>query len=339
MPQPLLDSDLEACRSALRGGSRTFHAASKVLPRVTRDAATALYAFCRLADDAVDLAEDPANCLAPLRARLAAVYAEEPVDHPADRAFAAVVAEYGIPRAVPEALLEGFEWDLQLRTYETLDDLHGYAARVAGTVGVMMARLMHVREAVALARACDLGMAMQLTNIARDVGEDARGGRLYLPMAWMREEGIDPDAWRANPTFTPALGRVISRLLEAADQLYRRAETGIARLPRSCRPGMYAARILYAEIGRELERRGLDSVSARATVTGSRKLALLPVAVLRSAMPSALDRSATESAARFLVDITALTPRPNSAASEGRVAWLFDLFERLERRDHERAGA
>lgn len=340
MPQALQDKDLDACRAALRGGSRTFHAASKVLPRATRDAATALYAFCRLADDAVDLAEDPASALEPLRTRLAGAYSGFPVDHPADRAFASVVSTYGIPRGVPEALLEGFEWDLQGRTYETLEDLHAYAARVAGTVGVMMARLMNVRDSVALARACDLGMAMQLTNIARDVGEDARVGRLYLPRAWLRDEGIDPDAWLKSPSFTPAIARVVSRLLIAADTLYRRAESGIAQLPRACRPGMYAARVLYAEIGRELERRGLDSVNARATVAGRRKLALLPLAVLRSVLPAPVDASATESAARFLVDITACTPRPMSVETEGRAAWLFDLFERLERREHERtAGA
>lgn len=336
MPQPLLDSDLEACRSALRGGSRTFHAASKVLPRVTRDAATALYAFCRLADDAVDLAEDPANCLAPLRERLAAVYAEAPIDHPADRAFAAVVAEYGIPRAVPEALLEGFEWDLQLRTYETLDDLHGYAARVAGTVGVMMARLMHVREAVALARACDLGMAMQLTNIARDVGEDARMGRLYLPHQWLLQAGIDPEAWLAQPAFSPALGTVVARLLDAADGLYRRVGDGVAELPLACRPGINAARFLYADIGHEVSRRGLDSVSQRARVSRGRKAQLLLQAMLALWPGRGEAPDACLPCNRFLVDAAAMP-----ASARGPAPWqlvrrfvrVIELFEELERRE------
>ena len=87
-----------------------------------------------------------------------------------------------------------------------------------------------------MARACELGVAMQLTNIARDVGEDARMGRLYLPRTWLREEGLDPDAWLAKPSFGPEIARVVSRLLSAADALYRRAEEGVWFLPRGCRP-------------------------------------------------------------------------------------------------------
>ncbi len=100
-----------------------------------------------------------------------------------------------MPRALPEALLEGLAWDAQARRYATLSDLYDYSARVAAAVGAMMCVLMGVRDADALARACDLGVAMQLTNIARDVGEDARERRLYLPLDWLAEAGIDPDAF------------------------------------------------------------------------------------------------------------------------------------------------
>ena len=98
-----------------------------------------------------------------------------------------------------------------------MEDLHDYAARVAGTVGAMMALVMETRDPRSLARACELGVAMQLTNIARDVGEDARNGRLYLPLAWMREAGLDPEAWLAAPQFVQRLARVVSRLLAEAD--------------------------------------------------------------------------------------------------------------------------
>ena len=141
-----------------------------------------------------------------LRHRLRRVYQGQPQDHAADRALAQVVRRFNIPAQLPEALLEGFEWDAAERRYETLADLHAYAARVAGTVGAMMALLMAllmgvlmgVRSAAGLARACDLGVAMQLSNIARDVGEHARSGRLYLPRQWLRDAGIDPDAWLAS---------------------------------------------------------------------------------------------------------------------------------------------
>ena len=213
--------DLAACRAAIRQGSRSFHAASLMLPARVRDPALALYAFCRLADDAVDEAPERGGALAvaSLHDRLDRVYAGRPRNAPADRAFAAVVAAHDLPRALPEALLEGFAWDAAGRRYDTLPDLTAYCVRVAGTVGAMMTVLMGVRDRDALARACDLGVAMQLTNIARDVGEDAAAGRLYLPRDWLREEGIDPEAFLAAPRPTPNLVGLVRRLLD------RRART------------------------------------------------------------------------------------------------------------------
>ena len=210
-------ADIAACRALLKGGSRTFHAASLVLPRKVAEPAMALYAFCRLADDAVDCGHDRRAAVARLRQRLDQVYRGQPGAHPADRAFASVVQHFAIPRALPEALLEGLAWDAEGRRYQTLDDLVDYAARVAGSVGAMMTLVMGPRAPQVLARACDLGVAMQFTNIARDVGEDARAGRLYLPLQWLREAGIDPEAWLAAPRFTPDIAKIVQRLLDAAD--------------------------------------------------------------------------------------------------------------------------
>lgn len=344
-------ADLAACRARLRNGSRSFSAASRLLPREVRDAATALYAFCRIADDAVDLetGDDAAarqaarrGAVARLRQRLDLAYAGRPLASAEDRAFAAIVARYGIPRAIPAALLEGLEWDAAARRYETLSDLLAYAARVAGTVGVMMALLMGARSGQALARASDLGMAMQLSNIARDVGEDARAGRLYLPLAWLREEAIDPDAWLLNPAFSAPVGAVVQRLLAAAAVLYTRAVPGLRCLPRACRPGIGAALALYAEIGREVARNGYDSMATRAHVSTGRKLAL----IARSMAPASLalhdeDQPAALEA-RFLVE-AAMTVAPLSRprrvgplqSLEARGVWLIDLFERLEHRQAE----
>ena len=152
----------------LRGGSRSFHAASLLLPARVRDPASALYAFCREADDLIDLdrRRRAAACGALHgSAWIASIWAG-PSDHLADRAFAAVVERHLIPRALPEALLEGFAWDLDARRYETIEEVQQYAARVAGCVGVMMTLVMGRRDPAMLARACDLGIAMQLTNIA-----------------------------------------------------------------------------------------------------------------------------------------------------------------------------
>lgn len=332
--------DLRACRTMLAGGSRSFYAASFLLPRRVRDAATALYAFCRLADDAIDVGEGGADALAQLYLRLDRAYAGQPFDHAADRAFADVVTRYGVPRTLPEALIDGFAWDEAERTYETIDDLLGYAARVAGTVGAMMSLLMGRREPDVIARACDLGMAMQLTNIARDVGEDARNGRLYLPRAWLRAEGIDPEAWLQAPAFTPAIARITGRLLAEADELYARADAGIARLPPDCRPGITAARLLYAEIGREVERRGWDSVSSRAVVPGSRKLGLLFTAMNSIARTPQWREAHMIEASRFLIDAAAAPPLNGTPIVpmawwdvRGRMLFVLDLFERLERRE------
>ena len=338
-PEAMIEAaaDRAACRALLADGSRSFHAASHLLPLKVREPATALYAFCRLADDAVDVEGGPtgpgrAAALARLRVRLDRAYAGTPLPVPADRAFAATVARHAIPRELPEALLEGLAWDADSRHYETLADLHGYAARVAGSVGVMMAVLMGVRDRDALARACDLGAAMQLTNIARDVGEDARAGRLYLPLAWLREEDIDPAAFLATPDFTPAIGRLVARLLAEADRLYAAGTRGIGTLPLACRSGIGAARLLYAAIGDEVARRGHDSVSSRAVVPARTKLALLARAPAL-AWPKAPDRSPPLKAAAFLIEAVALaTPQRRRLTLGGQVLWVFELFERVERR-------
>ncbi len=350
MPLPLpIDSrlaseDLAACRALLAGGSRSFHAASKLLPARIREPASALYAFCRVADDLIDRDGTPA-ALSSLHGRLDRIYRGAPADDPIDRAFTAVVERHSIPRALPDALLEGFAWDLALRRYETIEELHAYGARVAGCVGVMMTLLMDRRDALILARASDLGIAMQLTNIARDVGEDARAGRLYLPQGWLREAGIDPDAFMARPVFSRGLAEVVARLVRHAQAVYFRATPGIAALPADCRPAIHAARMLYAEIGSEVMRRGCDAVSQRAVVPRPRKLAALLHAGLASlAAPSDYLAPASAQSA-FLVEACApfapyrrTRPMPWHRVRD-RGVWVIDLFERLERRERlQRAG-
>ncbi|WP_397544076.1 15-cis-phytoene synthase [Roseovarius salis] len=283
--------DLAHCTEAIRHGSLSFHAASRLLPRSLRDPALALYAFCRLADDAVDLQPAKAGAVLRLQERLDRAYAGRPCDTPADRAFAAVIEEYGMPRALPEALLEGLAWDAGGRRYATLSELRAYSARVASAVGAMMCVLMRVRDPDALARACDLGVAMQLTNIARDVGEDAREGRLYLPTDWLEEAGIAPESFLADPRPDAAVRGIVRRLLREAEDLYARSEAGIGALPLACRPGIFAARYIYGGIGGSVRRAGHDSVSGRARTTGRQKLGWLMLSVLRSAGTAMMPRS------------------------------------------------
>jgi len=325
--------DLAACRAAIRTGSLSFHAASRLLPASVRDPALALYAFCRLADDAVDEGQDKTNAVLRLRDRLDRVYAGRPVNAAADRAFTAVVEAFAMPRALPEALLEGMDWDAAGRRYDDLSGVLAYSARVAAAVGAMMCVLMRVRDSDALARACDLGLAMQLTNIARDVGEDARAGRLYLPQDWLTAAGIDPEGFLADPHPTPAIRAAIARLLAEADRLYIRAEAGVAALPLACRPGIMAARLIYAGIGSAVRRKGHDSLTTRARTGRARKLGWLGLATLKSGGTAFLPRPAVLHAppvneVAFLVRAAALQT-PLKSRSDA----LLSVLAQLEARD------
>jgi 15-cis-phytoene synthase len=342
MPQFLFDrlasiSDYEECRAAIREGSRSFYAASRLLPRAVRRPAFGLYAFCRLSDDAVDLEGGSRAALARLSERLVRAGEGRPLPFAADRAMADLMRRHAIPIAVPLALLEGLSWDAEGRTYESLDDLCEYAARVAGSVGVMMTLLMGVRSEQALARACELGIAMQLTNIARDVGEDARLGRLYLPRQWLREAGVDNAAWIANPTACDAMRSVVARLIGTAETLYARALSGIPLLPARCRPAILAAALIYAEIGREVERNGHDSVTLRARVSGARKLQLLARAAVGSPLLANRAPVPPFKCTRFLTEaVVKGNPAPRRAPrvlADWRASFLGVLgtFERLER--------
>jgi len=327
-------ADLDHCREAIREGSYSFHAASKLLPASVRDPALALYAFCRLADDEVDFGEHKPAAVLDLRDRLDLAYAGTPRNAPADRAFAAIIEEFDMPRALPEALLEGLAWDGIERRYATLSEVRSYSARVAAAVGAMMCVLMRVRDEHALSRACDLGVAMQLTNIARDVGEDARAGRLYLPTEWLDEIGLDEDDFFADPRPTPQIRSMVKRLLAEANRLYHRSEPGIRRLPLASRPGIFAARHCYDAIGRKLARRGYDSISQRVCTTGRHKMGLLGLSVMRAAWVSVMPESAVVYAkplpeVAFLVDAAAHPdPRP-IVRGEG----ILSVFRQLEARD------
>lgn len=329
--------DMDACRAMIRTGSLSFHAASRLLPARVRDPALALYAFCRVADDDVDEVQDKAHAVLRLRERLDLIYSGQPEARPSDRAFAAVVADFDMPRALPDALLEGLAWDAMGRRYETLSELHAYSARVASAVGVMMCVLMRVRDPDALARAADLGLAMQLTNIARDVGEDARAGRLFLPLDWLDEAGLDVERFLADPRPSPALARVTRRLLAVAEDLYHRSAAGVFSLPSDCRVGIAAARHIYAAIGTQVARAGFDSVTTRARTSRAQKIALMSRAVLGAGLTHVMPRPALLHARSvpevgFLIEAAGQRPqRPQRSET------LLAILEQLEARD--RRGA
>ena len=333
--------DLAHCRDVIRTGSLSFHAASKLLPASVRDPALALYAFCRLADDEVDEGNNKARAVLDLRNRLDLAYSGMPCDAPEDRAFAAIVAEFDMPRALPEALLEGLAWDAMERRYATLSEVRDYSARVASAVGAMMCVLMRVRNRDALARACDLGVAMQLTNIARDVGEDARASRIYLPTDWLDDAGISVEDFFANPQASPDIRRIVRHLLAEAHRLYIRSEAGIGALPLQARTGIFAARYIYDGISAAVRRNAYDSISMRARTTKTTKIARIGLAAVRTVGTVILPKSPVIYArpldeVKFLVDAASYVS-PELPSS--RAAAFVDIMATLKARDQSGVAA
>jgi len=338
------DEDLKDCLQLLRTGSLSFHAAARLLPRTVSEAATALYAFCRVADDLIDAHEGNSAALSDLQRRLDAIVAQRPYHDPVDRALAAIMAKHRLSRIPFDALLEGMAWDVEGRRYQTLDDVLAYSARVAASVGAMMAQVMGVRDASVLARACDLGLAMQLTNIARDVGQDAHAGRCYLPAQWFAQYGVDADAWLAQPGDPILVRSLVHRLLREAERLYRQGIAGISGLPLACRPGILAAALIYRDIGRGIDSGTVNPLTARMVTTTRRKFALLARAALCTALPAprnarmlALPPAASVA---FLVEACASNaphavhlPETTGTGIGDQLVAVLELFQRLEQRD------
>jgi phytoene synthase len=267
--------DRLACRDWIRIHSKSFYLSSLLLPSRVREASWALYAFCRRADDAVDNDNDNAVALKRierLRSRLDDVYKGRIGDDAIDRAFAIVVEKHGIPRVLPEALLLGMEMDARAQRYDDERTLLVYCFRVAATVGLMMTRVMGASDDSAYVRAADLGIAMRLTNIARDVGEDARRGRVYLPADLCARAGFDAKTLLSAERATEPLKQVIRQILDKARLHYESADVGIPLLPRDCRLAIASSRHIYAGIGDAIAANDYDSVTRRAYVSTAGKL-------------------------------------------------------------------
>lgn len=300
----MADPDLAACRSSLRSKDRRIIAAGMMLPPRVRDALTPVVAFFSAASDAAAQEGAEPTLVDDLRLRVDAIYGGTPSASPLDRALAKVVTGYGLPRATFDWFLEGLTWDIDCRRYATDGALLDYAVRTAGAVGVAASFVMGRARQVVLERACDLALAMKLTTIARDVGEDARRGRLYLPIEWLEEAGVDVDLFLEHPTASAGVRSVVGRLLLTADAFYKRADPGIGAMPLACRPAVRAARYLFSALGDEIERAGCDSVSRRLDVSTPRAARL----ALRAFRPSrsesrAIHQSRVESAERLVAAV------------------------------------
>jgi phytoene synthase len=278
---PQVQAALGECRWMIQKGSKSFSLAARLFNPATRDAAFFLYGWCRYCDDQVDqvgASVTPTELnqrLKALKDKTAAAFSFAPQEEPVFIALQYIVHRYGIPAHYALELIEGMAMDVRATQYTGLKELLLYCYRVAGTVGLMKG----LREA-ALKHAADLGIAMQLTNIARDIIEDASMGRIYLPAVWLAEANIAAEEIAA-PAHREKLAMLTLRLMREADRYYRSGDEGPWHLSFRSACAVAAARNVYSEIGAQLLRKGSRAWDERTYVTGARKIYVVLKGIVR----------------------------------------------------------
>jgi 15-cis-phytoene synthase len=269
-------------RESIAKGSKSFALASKLFDPVTRERAWLLYSWCRKCDDIADgqdhggvltKVDNPHERLAYIRTLTDQALAGEATGDPAFDALGIVAKECGIPHQWPHDLVQGFAMDANEFSPRTTDDLLTYCYHVAGVVGLMMAVVMGVDpdDEATLDRACDLGLAFQLANIARDVGEDADGGRCYLPATWLSKADIPPGE-HMKPPYRTHMATIGQRLADMAGAYESSARRGTPALPFRSAWAVMAAAGIYGDIAREVAKRGNTAWDSRVVTSKAAKL-------------------------------------------------------------------
>lgn len=259
--------------------SKSFSLASKLLSSDCRGNAVAVYAWCRRADDAVDLVDrgDATAALFRLREELTSIFSDEKQTDPILQAFQVVVKQRRLPRLYCDELLSGMGMDVDQNRYESFDELLLYCHRVAGVVGLLMCHVLGVRDDRALIHAAHLGTAMQLTNIARDVAEDWQRGRLYVPLNWLNADArnvISDCRGSLTRQHAECLRPAVRKLLDVAEQYYQSGDAGLGLLEPRSRWAIRTARSVYSEIGQVIRRSHENVLGGRARVSRTRKVTL-----------------------------------------------------------------
>ena len=286
---------VQAALHSISGGSKSFRFASQLFDLSTRERSWLLYAWCRACDDVTDgqtlghdavQVDDPAARIAFLQDKTRQAFAGAATGLVPFDALRVVAGECAIPEAIAADHLAGFERDAAGWRPRTTQGLLSYCYQVAGAVGVMMAHVMGVApsERDTLDRAADLGIAFQLANIARDIVEDARVGRVYLPSDWLAEEGLG-DADLADPRHRGAVARLAHRLADMAADYRRSARVGAARLPFRSRWAVLSASGIYGEIAVRVAALGPRAWDARVTTGKAEKAALVMEAFWEALWP------------------------------------------------------
>ena len=290
------DRLVEAAQRSIAKGSKSFRFESQIFDRETRERSWLLYSWCRACDDITDgqtlghdahAPDQPQERLAFIRDTTDRALAGEDTGIAPFDAFALVAAETAIPADLAHDHLAGFARDAAGWQPATEDELLSYCFQVAGAVGMMMAHVMGVPgdRHDTLDRASDLGIAFQLANIARDIVEDARVGRCYLPLEWLEAEGL-AQADLANPAHRQALARITARLAALADRYRRSSRVGAASLPIRSRWAVLSAARIYGWIARRATRLGPRAWDRRISTGKGMKFTLVLLALGDALLPA-----------------------------------------------------
>ncbi|MCF7805404.1 MAG: phytoene/squalene synthase family protein [Candidatus Marinimicrobia bacterium] len=284
----------EHARDLTAHHSKSFYLSTRLLPEEKQWATFGLYGFCRYADNLIDnprdrSADELIREVDYLHEELSIAYRTGESEHPILRPFIAVAKRYGIPEKYPRDLLLGVRMDLEIDRYKTFDELYLFAYRVAGVVGLMMTSVLGYKDEAAFEYAEKLGIAMQLTNILRDVREDAERGRIYLPQDELKQFGVSGQAILRGE-MSPEFRELMQFQVDRAHRYYREANPGINMLATNAQFAIHSASKIYRGILRKIEAQNYDPFQGRVFVPQIQKFGILIQEVVRTKVLVAQER-------------------------------------------------
>jgi len=284
----------EHARDLTAHHSKSFYISTRLLPREKQWATFGLYGFCRYADNLIDNPRERSvgellREVDYLHEEVSIAYRTGESEHPIIRPFITVAREYAIPEEYPQDLLRGVKMDLEITRYESFDALYTFAYRVAGVVGLMMTHVLGYKDESAFQYAEKLGIAMQLTNILRDVKEDAEKGRIYLPQEELRKFSVSEESIFNGET-SENLHILMQYQVDRAHQYYQEAEPGIKMLSTSAQFAIYSASKIYRGILHRIEAQDFNPFLGRVFVPQAQKFGILAGEIVRTKVLNAPKR-------------------------------------------------
>ena len=276
---PSYRASFEHARLVTANYSKSFYISARMLPRERRWATYALYGFCRYADNLIDnprqrSVDDLLDEVDFMIRELKRAYRTGESEHPVLQSFIVVAKRYGIPEEYPLELFKGVQMDITKNRYKTFDDLYLFAYRVAGVVGLMMTHVLGYKDKKAFAYAEKLGIAMQLTNILRDIREDKNMGRIYLPLEDLRHFNVT-ESDILNENMNIDIHKLMRFQIKRAHQYYEEAEKGIPMLERKSQFAIYSSSKIYRGILRKIEAQEMNPFLGRVFVSQLKKIGIL----------------------------------------------------------------